>query len=41
MDTIFSEEDEDTAARLRQRWKFDQDDEPLLDPRAPTSKLVF
>ncbi|KAJ8597945.1 hypothetical protein M405DRAFT_802792 [Rhizopogon salebrosus TDB-379] len=30
MDTILSE-DEETAARLRQRWKFDQDDEPLLD----------
>jgi hypothetical protein len=41
MDTILSEKDEEKAARLRQHWKFDRDDEPLLDPRAPTSKIVF
>lgn len=31
MDTI-SDEDEETTARLRERWRFDQDDEPTVGP---------
>jgi len=32
MDTIVSEDDEETATRLRERWRFDQDDEPTVGP---------
>jgi len=32
MDTIVSEEDEETPTRLRERWRFDQDDEPTVGP---------
>jgi enhancer of polycomb-like protein len=32
MDTITSDEDEETAARLRERWRFDHDDEPTIGP---------
>jgi enhancer of polycomb-like protein len=31
VDTLVSEEDE-TAAHLRERWRFDQDDEPTIGP---------
>jgi len=32
MDTIVSENDEETETRLRERWRFDQDDEPTVGP---------
>lgn len=32
MDVIVSEEDEEISARLRERWRFDQDDEPTVVP---------
>ena len=32
MDTVVSEDDEETATRLRERWRFDQDDEPTVGP---------
>ena len=32
MDTIVSEDDEETTTRLRERWRFDQDDEPTIGP---------
>lgn len=32
MDAINSEDDEEISARLRERWRFDQDDEPTVGP---------
>lgn len=32
MDTIIPEDDEEMSARLRERWRFDQDDEPTVGP---------
>ncbi|KAJ8579956.1 hypothetical protein M405DRAFT_869832 [Rhizopogon salebrosus TDB-379] len=32
MDTITSDEDEETAAHLHEHWRVDQDDEPTVGP---------
>ncbi|KAG1850825.1 enhancer of polycomb-like-domain-containing protein [Suillus subalutaceus] len=32
MDAIIPEDDEEMSARVRERWKFDQDDEPTVGP---------
>ncbi|KAG2040570.1 enhancer of polycomb-like-domain-containing protein [Suillus americanus] len=32
MDAIIPEDDEEISARLRERWRFDQDDEPTVGP---------
>jgi enhancer of polycomb-like protein len=32
MDTVIPEDDEEMSARLRERWRFDQDDEPTVGP---------
>lgn len=32
MDAIIPEDDEEMSARLRERWRFDQDDEPTVGP---------
>lgn len=32
MDAIIPEDDEEMSARLRERWRFDQDDEPIVGP---------
>jgi len=32
MDTIVSQDDEESATYLRERWRFDQDDEPTVGP---------
>jgi enhancer of polycomb-like protein len=32
MDTVIPDDDEEMSARLRERWRFDQDDEPTVGP---------